>query len=354
MSNTASQSSSNASLLDRWTALKAETPNLRIRDAAEKLGVTEAELVVLEPEGAVALQGPFGPLIAELESLGQVMALTRNEHAVHEKRGTYRNIEIGQGHALVLDEDIDLRIFPTRWKYGFALEHGAPKKVLASFQFFDEHGTAVHKIFVEDETKMPAFRALRDRFAAKTPSLEISPKKAPASERPDADIDVAKLQTEWNALQDTHDFFALLRRLDVRRTQALRLAGAPLAEAVSTDSLDKVLEGAAATDLPIMVFVGSPACIQIHTGPVKTVKRMGPWMNVLDSKFNLHVKTDGITHAWVVRKPSAEGTVTSLELFDAAGELVVQLFGKRKPGIPELAAWRELTDTLVRLGGQTA
>jgi hypothetical protein len=37
-----------------------------------------------------------------------------------------------------------------------------------------------------------------------------------------------------------------------------------------------------------MCFVGNRGCIQIHTGPVKNIKIMGPWLNVMDPGFNLH------------------------------------------------------------------
>jgi putative hemin transport protein len=103
-----------------------------------------------------------------------------------------------------------------------------------------------------------------------------------------------------------------------------------------------VLESAAASGLPIMVFVGSPGVVQIHTGPVHNIKAMGPWLNVLDNDFNLHLREDHIVESWVVQKPTPEGPVTSLELYDAHGTQIVQLFGKRKPGIPELEAWRAL------------
>ena len=69
------------------------------------------------------------------------------------------------------------------------------------------------------------------------------------------------------------------------------------------------------------------------------------WINVMDPDFNLHLKLTDITGCWVVDKP-AEGGVTSLEVFDAAGEMIVQFFGKRKPGIPEQQAWRDLLATL--------
>jgi putative hemin transport protein len=75
---------------------------------------------------------------------------------------------------------------------------------------------------------------------------------------------------------------------------------------------------------------------------------MEPWLNVLDPGFNLHLREDRIAMAWVVRKPTADGDVTSLELFDADGETLAMFFGERKPGRAELASWRALVDTLPR------
>ena len=95
-----------------------------------------------------------------------------------------------------------------------------------------------------------------------------------------------------------------------------------------------------------MVFVGNAHCIQIHTGPVCNLKWLDDWFNVLDPEFNLHLKTTGIAELWRVRKPSTDGIVTSWEAFDADGELIVQLFGARKPGEPERDDWRELTARL--------
>ncbi|MNY03696.1 Hemin transport protein HemS [compost metagenome] len=56
-----------------------------------------------------------------------------------------------------------------------------------------------------------------------------------------------------------------------------------------------------------------------------------------------------MTHAWVARKPTRDGIVTSLELFDTEGEMVALFFGKRKPGNPELEAWREVAASLPTL-----
>ena len=73
---------------------------------------------------------------------------------------------------------------------------------------------------------------------------------------------------------------------------------------------------------------------------------MGPWVNVLDPGFSLHLREDRVAQTWLVRKPTADGIVTSVELFDAQGETIAMFFGERKPGTPEIAPWRELLAAL--------
>jgi putative hemin transport protein len=166
--------------------------------------------------------------------------------------------------------------------------------------------------------------------------------------RPDITVDVQGLRRAWLAARDTHDFFEMLQRFEVAWAQALRLVGSDLALAVDPGALAWVLERAAAAPLPIMVFVGNRGAIQLHSGPERTVRPTGPWLNVLDPGFNLHVRADHIASAWVVRRPTIDGVVTSVELFDAAGEIIALLFSKRKPGQPEAPAWRALTEELAR------
>ena len=57
---------------------------------------------------------------------------------------------------------------------------------------------------------------------------------------------------------------------------------------------------------------------------------------------------------WVVEKPTTDGVVTSVEAFDGAGELMAMFFGVRKPGLPELEAWRALVRELPRRDRATA
>jgi putative hemin transport protein len=170
----------------------------------------------------------------------------------------------------------------------------------------------------------------------------VAPVEPPPEETPDEDIDVEGFLDAWGRLKDTHDFFPLLRDYEVSRAQALRFGEGRFTRRVPADSLRRTLQTAAEQETPIMVFVGSPGCLQIHSGPVKTLKATPPWYNVLDPGFQLHLNETMIDQAWVVEKPTTDGTVTSLELLDAEGSIIARLFGKRKPGQPEREDWRAI------------
>lgn len=337
-------------LRDAWQHLRESEPNLRARDLAERLGVSEGELVASRcGEGVVRLDGPWPELIRTLPSLGKVMVLTRNDSCVHEKKGCFANIEIGGAMGAVLDEAIDLRLFLNHWKHGFAVREESRGRTLQSLQFFDGDGWAVHKIYLTDDSDSDAWQRLvgHHHAAVQSPLLELRTVAEPLPHLlRDEAVDVEALRAGWRALRDPHDFFALLRRQQVTRVQALHLVGEEFARQVSNAAIRTILHAAAESGLPIMVFVGSPGVVQIHTGPVHSIKSVGPWLNVLDADFNLHLREDHIVESWVVRKPTPEGPVTSLELYDAQGSQIVQLFGKRKPGVPELAAWRALVESL--------
>ena len=338
----------------RWLRLREGESGLRARDAATRLGVSEGELVAARcGDDSVRLEGPWGELIKRLPELGEVMALTRNDHVVHEKTGIFEKVSVMGAMGLVLGRDIDLRLFLGRWVSGFAVAEPAQDGVRHSLQFFDASGTAVHKVYLRDASDFAAYERLIGDFIAddQSPGLAAHPVPAPEPQRPDSAIDREALRERWLALQDVHDFHSLLTEFGLGRVQALRLAGEDLARPVAPSSFRTALERAAAESLPIMVFVGSPGVVQIHTGPIANLRTVGPWFNVLDPGFNLHLREDGVAGAWVVRKPTRDGIVSALEVYDAAGGQIAWMFGERHEGEPEQQAWRALLGNLTAATG---
>lgn len=333
-------------IAQRWAALKAGTPHLRARDAAEQLKVSEAQLVDSQVgQGTLRLNPDWPAIFAALPKLGRIMALTRNEEAVHERRGTY-DLASFEGHVgLVLGAEIDLRIFLSHWKFLFAIEEQGRKGLMRSLQVFDAQGTAVHKIYAEEMTDIDAWKALVASLAVETPApLAVATAEKTAPTR--AEVNREAFLAEWSALKDTHEFFGFLRRHKVEPTDAFRLSEGRFTTRLSAQGTNDLLTRASDGGVPIMVFVGNPGLIQIHTGPVSRIERMGPWLNVLDPDFNLHLREDRIGETWLVRKPTVDGVVTSVEIFNREGGRIASFFGKRKPGEPELTAWRDLAEGL--------
>lgn len=330
--------------------LRGEEPGIRNRRAAAALGVTEAELVAAHVgDGVRPIEPDVERLLGRLEALGPLMALTRNDVFVHEKTGVYRNVYFDPHVASVVAGEIDLRIFPRRWRHGFAVESERRRTRRRSLQFFDARGVAVHKIFLVEDSDVDAYEHLVGELLLDDPSPSVAVEPLEPDSGPEAEegeVDVEALEADWRRMRDTHDFFGLLREHGVGRTRALRLVSDELARRAGNGGLRRVLEGAAADGVDLMVFVRSPGTIQIHHGPVKRIVETPPWLNVLDPGFDLHVREEGIAETWVVRKPTEAGWVTSVELYDADGELCALVFGCREEGEPENPAWRALAEEL--------
>jgi putative hemin transport protein len=328
---------------------RIDNPKMRERDLALQLGISEVELVAAHcGDEVLRIEPRVGDLLTGLESVGEVMALTRNESAVHEKIGVYTGVTMGEHSALVLGPDIDLRIFPKLWRHGFAVEKRDNGDIRRSLQFFDARGDAVHKVHLRPGSNLYAYQKLVASLETRDQSQIVETELAKPVEADDETVSPETLRDRWNGLTDTHEFFGMLRSLKISRRRAMRLAGPDLAWMLDAGSLAALMNLAAQDALPIMCFVASSGCVQIHSGPIASIKPMGLWINILDETFHMHLRLDHIDETWAVRKPTRDGHVTSVEAYDAAGRLVIQFFGKRHEGEGEREDWRFLAEHLPR------
>jgi putative hemin transport protein len=336
---------------------------MRHRDIAKQLGMSEGELIAaftgnntspseVGQMQAIRLDPKWTEIMTSIESLGEVMALTRNASCVHEKIGIYKKAS-QQGPVGLMVGEIDLRLFYHAWEYGFAVREMTKDGLQRSLQFFDRSGVAIHKIHLRLQSSVANYDALLAQFQShdQAPGIQVTEPGKPAAELPDQEIDVTAWHQAWREMKDTHNFFVLLRQFKVTRTQGLRLAEPAFVQALPVTCVKDLLEIAASTVTPLMVFVGNPGMLQIHSGPIHQVILTGSWINVMDPRFNLHLQMDSVAQAWLVRKPTDDGIVTSVELFNGDGEAIAMFFGERKPGKPELGTWRALADDLLARSG---
>lgn len=335
---------------DHIRTARLENPKLRERDLAAQLGISEAELQAAHVGlGVTRIIADPDRIMPRLGALGEVMALTRNASAVHEKVGRYDNYQGGTHAAMVLAADIDLRIFPQHWVHGFAVTRETPEGPRHSLQIFDSAGDAVHKVFQREGSDAAAWQALVAELGTADAEQTLKTEARPAAEGPRAELaKLGILRSEWARMTDTHQFMRLTAKLKFNRLGAYRHAGPPFARPLGLSAVDAVLTEVAAAGIAVMIFVGNRGCIQIHSGPVMTLQPMGPWQNVMDPRFNLHLRTDHIAEVWLVNKPTKRGDAISVEAFDAEGRQILQIFGQRgeKTDMAELALWNAITARL--------
>ncbi len=337
-------------LYQRYQQAKAGNPKMYARDLAGLLGVSEGQLTHARVgQDAVALKPDFSALLPALEAVGETKSITRNAFAVHEQVGRYENLHLG-GHAgLILNpRALDQRLFPHQWKSAFALNEVTGRGERQSIQIFDAYGDAILKIYATAATDRAAWQALIDQFTlADAPALAIG-KSQPVALNPQPDA--ALIEQEWRAMTDVHQFFGLLKRHNISRQQAFSAVADDLALKVENSALSELLSMAHGDGNEIMIFVGNRGCVQIFTGVVEKLMPMENWLNIFTPTFTLHLIENGIAESWITRKPTADGFVTSLELFAADGTQIVQLYGQRSEGMPEQARWREQMAQLTGVG----
>lgn len=327
-------------------ALRVEDPKARAHDFAQMQGITEADLVAAHiGHNVTAIDAVPDRLIPLIQQMGDVMALTRNESCVHERVGTYEDYHAGPHAQMVLGAEIDLRIFPSHWVHAFAVQETGEDGVKRSIQIFDAAGDAVHKVHLKPASDVVAFDDLVDtlRLPAQSDRLELVARAATEAARAD-ESRAGILRAEWDKMTDTHQFLKLVRKLKMNRLGAYRVAGQPYVRSLPHEAVTLALRGAAEQAIPVMIFVGNAGCIQIHGGTIEKIVPMGPWINVMDPRFNLHLRADHIAEVWCVTKPTQRGPAISIEAFDAAGALILQIFGYRKDVDP--VAWEALCASL--------
>jgi putative hemin transport protein len=349
-----------AALQQAWSRIQEAKPGIRIREAAKELRVSEADLLVTKVgENVVKLQGPWDQLLRSFKTLGRVLSLTRNDACILEHKGSFQDIDImGEGTRMMATVigPVETRVFFSAWQFAFAVTEEKSDRVLKSIQIFDRSGEAITKIYLQEKSNVEAYNKVIVDFRSDDQRTEIETQPYPKEEL-STSIDEESFLKDWSMLKDTHDFFGMLRKHKVDRYHALELGAGKFAYQINASTSPKlILDAASIAKLPIMIFAGNRGNLQIHQGKVRTIRLLTQghggaqnWLNVLDPDFNMHLRMDFVHTGWVVKKPTTDGHVTSVELFDASKNMIAQFFGLRKPGIPEREEWRTLVSNLPAL-----
>ena len=357
MSHPLSLTQKNTELWQQYQILKTKTPMLFPTEGAAALGVSEFELMLASPYSQY-IGDQCKAVLKQFEKFGEVESIVRNELAVHEKTAPYNNLKLGEKMGLALNVGgLDLRFFMWQWHHMLAVtDTSRADKPSYSIQFYNAEGAAIDKVYLRElsEDSIGRWQAM---IQEQLQAVSIDELTLTAQEQPTdwcykaltADERV-QLQQGWQEMTDVHQFHSLLKNLDIDRASSYQQAPEQMTHRLDISAVEAVFEQARDAQCPIMTFVGNSGLVQIQTGTVQTLKRMGDWFNVLDkdhNNFTLHLKDKALAQVWCVKRPTKDGIVTCIEGFNNKGTSIFSVFGQRIEGTPELAEWQQIVAKIV-------
>ena len=352
MSHPLSLSKKNTELWQQYQALKAKIPMLFPTEGATALGVSEFELMLASPYSQY-IGDQCKAVLKQFETFGDMESIVRNELAVHEKTAPYHNLKLGEKMGLALNVGgLDLRFFMWQWQHMLAVtDTSRADKPSYSIQFYNAQGAAIDKVYLRElsDENIARWQAMiqeqQQTVNNETLTLEAQEPLNDWRYKALSEEERTQLQQGWQAMTDVHQFHSLLKNLDIDRASSYRQAPEQMTQQLDISAVEAVFEQARDAKCPIMIFVGNSGLVQIQTGTVQTLKRMGDWFNILDkdhNDFTLHLKDKALAQVWSVKRPTKDGIVTCIEGFDGHGVSIFSVFGQRIEGTPELEEWQQI------------
>ena len=347
----------NTELWQQYQTLKAKTSMLFPTEGAAALGVSEFELMLASPYSQY-IGEQCKAVLKQFENFGEVESIVRNELAVHEKTAPYHNLKLGEKMGLALNVGgLDLRFFMWQWQHMLAVtDTSRVDKPSYSIQFYNAEGGAIDKVYLRElsDENISRWQAMIGAQLQTVGAAEVTLKaQEPLNDwryKALSEAERTQLQKGWQEMTDVHQFHSLLKNLDIDRASSYQQAPEKMTHRLNISAVEAVYEKARDAKCPIMTFVGNSGLVQIQTGTVQTLKRVGDWFNVLDkdhNDFTLHLKDKALAQVWCVKRPTKDGIVTCIEGFDNKGSSVFSVFGQRIEGMPELVEWQQIVAQIV-------
>jgi len=271
---------------------------LRIRDIAHKLGVSEAELLSTQIDNQNIKYLKilnYKSFFKNLFQSKKVMLLIRSDFIVHEKVVNCDELKYEKDLISFKNkENNDLTFFNTKDIINVFFENKLHQnKPLLSFQFFDGNGDAILKIFLKSKDY-----GIFNEIAKK--HIE------------DYDFNLQK-NKQNKAIQNNVTFEKKYNKNKCK--------------IVKTDHLilRYILENISKLKIPIQLHAFGNSSKQYHFGLAKNIMDFGPWINVIDKKFNIHAMESKLTNSHIIIDENKVSKTYHIEFLDNKNNLILYI-----------------------------
>lgn len=285
------------SLKQKWNEFKSDPNNkkIRIRNAAQNLGVSEAELLSTDiGEGVKYLFiDDINLFLEEILSIDKIMVLIRSDFVVHEKIIETQYISLRENMLInKFENKYPLLVYDkNQLMYSFFENKKHRKTNLRSFQFFDQFGNSIFKIYLKgkDEDKF-------DRIAIKYEA--------------DYNYELQNLNiSEDEVLNDFNSINMHFKSDEILFSSKI--------SSLKNNILRLLLTDISEQKYPIQIHAVGNKIVQYHRDVINNIIDYGPWINVIDKEFNIHVLENKIVKNNLIEYLVDSKKYYSIEFYDS-------------------------------------
>ncbi|WP_438766607.1 hypothetical protein [Kushneria sp. TE3] len=312
-------------LFEAFEEARLRAPHMECRTLAALLDCSEGEIQASRlGRGVHSLALTPCDLVMMLPQLGQVQMVTRTSHAALSSRLEGCRIDADPRHASICDQKaLAMQLLLPCW-YWVCLSREAPApgaEPVPCLQVFDRFGHVLHQLY--GLTPEAAGWRLLECFAAL---------KRPGFTRC---IDIANVCTEghrpamlkaWRDLRGPGDFSRLLSRHRLRRVEANRAVTGHFSTPMAPQRFIMALAGACRRTQPTRASLIHGGGAHHHRARFRHFHQgRHDRLRLESDQLTLSLDSSALHEAWQVTRPGPEGLMTSLEAFDAEGEMMLAL-----------------------------
>lgn len=312
-------------VFEAFEEARLRAPHLECRALARLLGCSEGEIQASRlGRGVHSLALTPCDLIMMLPRLGRVQMVTRTTHAALSSRLNACHIDADQRHAsLWSDQALAMQLLLPCW-YWVCLSNERPtpgEPEVPCLQVFDRFGRVLHQLY--GLTPEAPGWTLLDYFAAlKRPGFTRCIEMTHAC----SEEDRPALLESWHALSDPGDFSQLLSHHRLRRVEANRAVAGHFSTALPRERFVMALAGACRRTQPTRASLIHAGGAHHHRARFKHFHQGRCDVLRLESDhLTLSLDSSALHEVWQVVRPGPDGLATSLEAFDASGEMMLAL-----------------------------
>ncbi|ODC03175.1 hypothetical protein BFW38_06060 [Terasakiispira papahanaumokuakeensis] len=316
--------------------------------AQRRADMSEGEWVVSQVGHATlwALRDPVS-VMRRLPLLGKVRAIQSNGAVTHELVGRYPVPNLRKGRQpvsrFIATSGLDVRL-SVQDCYWMVLRQFRHRHW--SLQFFNVYGQALHQIRSTPHSDFTAWQSLRDEMQDVSGWIPdfLTPMSAPP---------VVTLVPSWQDFRQQWMAKAAHYSLDQQfknhaheRYSGLIQLGAPLAEPMAWPKLERLLLGAHARHLSLLVTAGQAGAVQRYAGPIDRLHAIPGGYYLQGKGFSLFIDHEQMAEAFILRQPGPLGELTAIEVYDQQQKLVLRIESADAVESSEPLEWRLLVDSL--------